>query len=275
MKSLTLLAPCGILGYGFPDASFKYGLSQKPDAIVVDAGSTDAGPHKLGAKTAIVSRMAAKKDLQRIILGGWKLKIPVLVGSAGGSGGHSHVEWTLAIIDEILREHTDVKPKIAIIWADIPNQVVVDSVEQRLVTPCDTPSLPLNAQIIEETTGLVAQMGVEPILRVIEAKADIIICGRAYDPAPFAAMGVYHGFDEALSYHLGKVLECGALCCNPGTTKDCMLGTLYDEWFEVYPCDPKRRCTPVSVAAHTFYEKDHPYLLHGPGIAMDLSGCTF
>ncbi len=62
MKSLTLLSPCGILGYGFPDASFAYGLSQKPDAIVVDAGSTDAGPHKLGAKTAIVSRMAAKKD---------------------------------------------------------------------------------------------------------------------------------------------------------------------------------------------------------------------
>ena len=275
MKSLTLLAPCGILGYGFPDASFIFGLSQNPDAIVVDAGSTDAGPHKLGAKTAIVSRMAAKQDLQRIILGGWKHKIPILVGSAGGSGGHSHVEWTLSIIDEILHEHADVQPKIAIIWADIPNQVVIDNVEKGVIVPCDTPSLPLTQQRIEETTGIVAQMGIEPILRVIEAKADIIICGRAYDPAPFAAMGVYHGFDTALSYHLGKVLECGALCCNPGTTKDCMLGTLYEDCFEVYPCNPTRRCTPVSVAAHTFYEKDHPYLLHGPGIAMDLSGCTF
>ena len=97
MKSLTLLSPCGILGYGFPDASFAYGLSQKPDAIVVDAGSTDAGPHKLGAKTAIVSRMAAKKDLQRIILGGWSLKVPVIIGSAGGSGGFNHVPLTMDI----------------------------------------------------------------------------------------------------------------------------------------------------------------------------------
>jgi len=54
-----------------------------------------------------------------------------------------------------------------------------------------------------------------------------------------------------------------------------MMGVLYEDCFEVYPCDTKRRCTTLSVAAHTFYEKDHPYLLHGPGIAMDLSGCTF
>jgi len=275
MKSLTLLSPCGILGYGFPDASFAYGLSQKPDAIVVDAGSTDAGPHKLGAKTAIVSRMAAKKDLQRIILGGWSLKVPVIIGSAGGSGGESHVRWTMDIIEEILAEHTSCTPKIAIIWADIPNQAILDSLSKGKVQPLDASSLPLDEQILKQTTGVVAQMGLEPILDVLEAKADIIVCGRAYDPAPFAAVGVFHGFDLALSYHLGKVLECGALCCNPGTTKDCMLGTLYEDCFEVYPCDPKRTCTPVSVAAHTFYEKDHPYLLHGPGIAMDLSCCTF
>lgn len=44
----TLISPCGILGYGFPAASLEKALEQSPDAIVVDAGSTDAGPHKLG-----------------------------------------------------------------------------------------------------------------------------------------------------------------------------------------------------------------------------------
>lgn len=275
MKSFTVLSPCGILGYGFPDASFAFGLSQNPDAIVVDAGSTDAGPHKLGAKTAIVSRRAAKKDLQRIILGGWSLKIPVIIGSAGGSGGETHVRWTMNIIEEILAENPKVKPKTAVIWADIPNTEILGQLNKNKVTCLDAKALPLDETILGQTTGVVAQMGVEPILKTLEAGAQLIVCGRAYDPAPFAAVGIFHGFDPALSYHMGKVLECGALCCNPGTTKDCMLGTLYEDCFELFPCDSKRHCTPVSIAAHTFYEKDHPYILHGPGIVMDLSGCTF
>ena len=49
MKELKILSPCGILGYGYPRNSFENGLKRKPDLIAVDAGSTDAGPHKLGA----------------------------------------------------------------------------------------------------------------------------------------------------------------------------------------------------------------------------------
>lgn len=66
-----------------------------------------------------------------------------------------------------------------------------------------------------------------------------------------------------------------ALCCDPGTTKDCMMGEISKEYFDVYPTASKRKCTTVSVAAHTFYEKDHPYILHGPGIISDLSKCEF
>jgi hypothetical protein len=54
-----------------------------------------------------------------------------------------------------------------------------------------------------------------------------------------------------------------------------MMGVLYQDYFEVYPCDPKRVCTPLSVAAHTFYEKDHPVIHHGPGIILDISSSTF
>ena len=48
-RQLKILSPCGILGYGFPVKSFMKGMEDNPDAVVVDAGSTDAGPHKLGA----------------------------------------------------------------------------------------------------------------------------------------------------------------------------------------------------------------------------------
>lgn len=274
-KCFKILSPCGILGYGFPTESFEKGLAHKPDAIVVDAGSTDAGPHKLGANVAIVSRNACKKDLYRLIEGGSRLGIPVIIGSAGGSGGKAHVNSTLSIIDEIFAENSFPPMKQAVIWADIPKDEILRRMDKGEVTPLGASVPPLTRQALEETVGVVAQMGAEPVLKALEGGAQLIICGRAYDPAPFAAAGIHAGYDPALCYHMGKVLECGALCCEPGTTKDCIMGVLYADRFEVYPTNPIRHCNHVSVAAHTFYEKSHPYLLLGPGIVMDLSDCTF
>ena len=104
MVETTILSPCGILGYGFPEASLKRAMAQRPDAIIVDAGSTDAGPHKLGAGVAIVSRQAAKIDLARLMNAARAAGIPLLIGSAGGSGARKHTLWTMDIIEEIARE---------------------------------------------------------------------------------------------------------------------------------------------------------------------------
>lgn len=275
MKELRLLSPCGILGYGFPESSFLNGMAMNPDAIVVDAGSTDAGPHKLGAGVAIVSRRACKKDLEIMITNGAKAKIPVVIGSAGGAGGRVHVEWTLSIIEEILKEHELQHLKLTVIWADIEKEVVKQRLSGGEIDPLGLTVGELTPERIEKTTGIVAQMGHEPIVRALEQGADIIVCGRAYDPSPFAAVAVFHGFDLAYGYHAGKILECAALCAQPSTTKDCMLGIIREDGFIVTPLSKDRVCTKTSVAAHTFYEKDHPYLLHGPGIVLNLEHCTF
>ena len=274
-KSIRILSPCGILGYGFPTSSFERGLKMKPDAIIVDAGSTDAGPHKLGANVAIVSKRACKQDLSRIILGAKKLNIPFIVGSSGGSGALSHVNWTLEIIDEIVRENNLYDMKQAVVYADIDKKIIKEKLKKGLVTPLGDTVPPLTEDVLSQTNSVVAQMGVEPIIKAIKTGAQIIVCGRAYDPAIFAAFGISKGFDSALSYHLGKILECGALCCDPGTTKDCMMGELHETYFDVFSTNEERKCSPTSVAAHTFYEKDHPFLLHGPGIIQDLSKCDF
>ena len=275
MKPYTILSPCGMLGYGFPEESFRRGMERKPDAIVVDAGSTDAGPHKLGLGTAIVSPQACKKDLTLMITAGAEAGIPVIIGSAGGSGARKHVLWTRRIIDEILEEQHLTNKKIATIWADIPKDSILRAMEEGKVSPLGLAVKPLTPERLEKTTGVVAQMGHEPFMEALKHGADIIIGGRAYDPSPFAAPAILHGCNPAYAYHLGKVLECAALCAMPGTTKDCMLGTIEEDGFIVTPLSPDRVCTPLSVAAHTFYEKDHPYILHGPGITMDLSGCSF
>src|SRR6185503_9121905 len=45
--------------------------------------------------------------------------------------------------------------------------------------------------------------------------------------------------------------------------------------FEIEPLNPAERCTTASVAAHTLYEKTHPFLLPGPGGTLDLSQCKY
>ncbi|ATP41420.1 3-methylaspartate ammonia-lyase [Solibacillus sp. R5-41] len=275
MKEINILSPCGMLGYGFPIESFERAFQEhQVDGIVVDAGSTDAGPHKLGANVSIVSRMALKKDLVNMIQKGLHYKIPVIIGSAGGAGAKTHVEHTIEVIKEILEE-MNVHAKIGVIWADFTQQEIITAVEEERIVSLSPNIPPLTVEAIRKTNTIVAQMGHEPILEALERNCDIIICGRSYDPSPFAALGIYHGMDGGLSYHLGKILECGALCAMPGTTKDCILGTLKADSFTIQALNPIRTCTPTSVAAHTFYEKEHPFILHGPGFTLNLENCTF
>lgn len=270
----VICAPCGILGYGFPRASLEAALRDKPDFLIVDAGSTDAGPHKLGAGVGIVSRLATRKDLSLLLFAAREHGIPLIVGSAGGSGARTHTQWTLDIVREILQE-MGWDPRLAVIWADIGKEHILSRMRAGQVEKM-SPNVPdLTEETLEKTHGVVAQMGAEPVMAALEGGAQVILCGRAYDPAPFAAAGILRGHDPALCYHLGKILECGALCAEPGSAKDCMVGVLEEDSFVVYPSNPARRCTSVSVAAHTFYEKDHPYLLRGPGILLDLSDCAF
>ena len=250
------------------------GMAMQPDAIVVDAGSTDAGPHKLGAGVSIVSRTAAKMDIAVMVEQGLIHNIPVIIGSAGGAGAKVHVEWTLDILREMLTEQQRTA-RVAVIYADIGGDDIRCAMREQRLAPLGNTVPPLTEQTLETTHSIVAQMGHEPIVEALKQGADIIICGRAYDPSPFAAVGILAGFDAGLCYHLGKILECGALCAEPGTTKDCILGTVYTDSFTVQALNPIRRCTKMSVAAHTFYEKENPVHLNGPGFTLDLSGCSF
>lgn len=273
MKELRILSPCGILGYGYPKESFENGLKKNPHFIAADAGSTDAGPHKLGAGEGIVSRQAVKKDLLNMLMAGFERNIPVIIGSAGGSGAKPHVEWTMSVIGEIVKEN-NLYFKTAVISADITKEFILGKMKEGKVRPLG-PAPELTEEVLDRTLSIVGQMGHEPIVKALENGAQLIVAGRSYDPSVFAAFPIWKGFDPGLAYHLGKILECGALCAEPGTTKDCIMGYLREDHFLVEPLNDERKCLKTSVAAHTLYEKDHPYHLLGPGIEIDLSGCQF
>ena len=102
---------------------------------------------------------------------------------------------------------------------------------------------------------------------------DLIIAGRAYDPVPVALLGLNAGFDPGLCWHMGKIMECGALCAEPASRG--VFGIIRPDHFIVEPVADESRCLVHSVAAHTLYEKSHPFYLPGPGGTLDLKECNF
>jgi hypothetical protein len=272
-RPLAVLSPTAILGYGFPLASFERGLARRPDVIAVDAGSTDPGPFYLGAGKSFTSRSAVKRDLDLMLQAARRLGIPLLVGSAGGAGAAPHLEWTRSIVEEIARERS-LRFRMAVIPADVPKPVVRAALRAGRVEPMPC-APPLTEADLEATTHLVAQMGPEPLVAALDAGAEVVLCGRAYDPAPFAAPALRAGFDPGLALHMGKILECAAIAATPGSGSDCVLATLSADAFELETLSDERRFTTVSAAAHSLYEKSDPYALPGPGGTLDLTATTY
>ena len=273
MREFRILSPTAILGYGFPLASFQAGLAKKPHLIAVDAGSTDPGPYYLGEGVSFTDRQAVKRDLALMLKAGIQNKIPVIVGSAGGSGADSHLAWCRAIVDEIARDE-QLSFTMAVIHAEFKPETVLEALREGRIRPLD-PAAPLNEDLVTSSSRIVGQMGVEAFVRALADHPDVILAGRSYDPAVFAALPIRLGFDPGLALHLGKILECAAICATPGSGSDAMFGTLYEDHFLVEPLNPDRACTPLSVAAHTLYEKSNPSLLPGPGGRLNLNEARF
>lgn len=273
MDEIRVLSPTAILGYGFPVASFEEGLRREPHVIAVDGGSTDPGPYYLGSGNSFTQRQAVKRDLKLLIGAALERNIPLIIGTAGGSGARPHVEWAWEIVQEILTE-TRQKAATAVVFSDVPKAVVLDMIRQGRTAPCG-PLEELTPEAVEDAVHLVAQMGVEPFIAALEEGADIVLAGRAYDPAAFAALPIMRGFDPGLALHMGKILECAAIAAVPGSGSDCLLGRLQRDSFILETLSPVRQCTPISVAAHTLYEKSDPYVLPGPGGTLDLRSTQF
>jgi hypothetical protein len=117
MDEIRMIAPTGVLGSGFLTESLEAGLRQKPHFIGVDAGSTDPGPHFLGAGKCAFSTQAYKRDLTPLLLGTRSLNIPLAIGSAGTAGGEIQLQWAYDIIKEIAKEN-NLHFKIALIHAE-------------------------------------------------------------------------------------------------------------------------------------------------------------
>lgn len=272
-RKVTILAPCGMLGYGIPAESFAEGLRRDPDVIAIDAGSTDPGPYYLGAGVSYTNRNMVKKDLSMMLEAGFQRKVPVLVGTAGGAGGRPHLAWLVEIAREICRER-GYHFQVAIIEGELDREWLKQQIREGKTRSFET-EWDLTEEEVDRAVRVVGQMGPEPFMRALDEGANLILAGRASDPGVMASYPLRLGFDPGITVHMGKILECGAAAAYPRHGSDSLLGYLYDDCFMVEPPNPKKVCTVASVAAHTLYERSDPYKSHWPGGLVDLTESRF
>tara|TARA_R100001143_G_scaffold63539_1_gene71474 strand:- start:1042 stop:3090 length:2049 start_codon:yes stop_codon:yes gene_type:complete len=270
--SYRILSPTAILGYGFPAASFDAAMALELDLIAVDAGSMDAGPYYLGTSSQYVGKAALERDLSFMVNGALQQNCPMVVGSAGFSGASPAMDEVVNIIKSTLKSAGVDEAKLAVIKSDIAPQALLTSAD-KLEALGKMPEL---EPAMLEKSALVGQMGMEPIIAALEAGAQFVVCGRAYDPAVFAADPVRKRFPIGAALHAGKILECGAIACEPGSGSDCLVAELYaDGRAEFFAPNENRKATIKSISAHTLYEKSRPDIFYLPGGMLDIRATEF
>jgi hypothetical protein len=214
-----------------------------------------------------------RHDLSIMLRAAREHRIPLLVGSALTSGCNASLEQAVTLVREIAREH-GLSFRMAVISAELDK---ADLKRRMRAAPLESigPVGTLDDAAIDRCGPIVAQMGVEPFMRALDAGAEVIIAGRACDDAIFAALPILRGFDKGLALHCGKILECAGLSAIPYDLAEPLLGRVRDDHFEVEPCHPEHRCTTVSVAGHSLYERGDPCIQPGPGGVNDMTDCRF
>jgi hypothetical protein len=101
----------------------------------------------------------------------------------------------------------------------------------------------------------------------------VIVSGRAYDPSPTAAMAIRAGFDPALAWHMGKIMECGALCAEPVGRS--VMGWLRRDHFEIEPINPPSAAPRRRSPPHALLKDPSPSCWPGRAATLDLSQCKY
>lgn len=270
---MKIVALNGLLGYGYSEEALNIAFSEKVDYLGVDAGSTDPGPYYLGSGKSFTDRNAVKRDLSLALPKALEHKAPFIIGTAGGAGSKAHVEWLKEIMLEIAKEKK-LSFKLAVIYSDVTKEYVLEKLHNGKIKNMSE-YFTLDEKAVNESTTIVSQIGATPIIKMLEEKADVILCGRACDTAIYAAPCLYEGYDHGLAFHMAKIMECGSMCSEPVAAADVMQGYMHKDYFELRPANPIRKCTIDRVAAHTLYEQTNPYMIYEPDGVADLTNSKF
>ena len=269
MEEIRILSPTGVCGSGFVESSFETALAQRPDFIGCDAGSTDPGPEYLGSGRTAFPTDAIRRDLRLMLLGARRLKIPLLIGSAGTGGNDIQLALVHGLVREIAAAE-DLSFRLALIHSEQDKGHLRKRLREGRIKPLAR-APDFDERTIDRSEHIVGMMGAEPFQRALESGAEVIVAGRASDTAIFAAAPIMRGFPEGIAWHAAKILECGAAAVVNRKTPDCMFAWVRKDHFVVEAPDPALRCTPQSIASHSLYENADPFRLVECSGTLDLT----
>jgi hypothetical protein len=241
-------------------------------AIAVDGGSTDSGPHYLGAGVSKSAASAVERDLRILLAAARENQIPLIVGSCATAGTNAGVDWVAEIAVRIAAEDR-LSFRMARIYSELDAETVITAIEQGRVRPLP-PSADLSPETVRSCSHIVALMGHAPIVAALDAGADVVLAGRATDTSIVAAVALRCGLPDGPAWHAAKTVECGGQC-----TTNPVAGGVFVRidggGFTVSPLAPDAACTPVSVAAHMMYENADPFRLLEPTGTLDTSAASY
>lgn len=273
---LTILCPNGHMGFApSKEESFWIGVEDNPNYYCCDSGSNDIGPAPLGVDKSVSPYEWQVHDLEMMLVASRKQGVPMIIGSSGDTGTNSRVDMYVDIIKKLAKKHEIPKFKLGYFYSEVPVQHIVDRLEQGVEIEGLDGRPNLTVEEAKSTERMVAVAGVHPFMKLLDMGADVIIGGRSSDCAIFAAPAIREGFSEALSYYLGKVMECASFCAEPYGAKETIIGTITHEDVKVKAMHPKQRCTVESVSAHAMYERSNPFYEHVAGGLLDMTECEY
>ncbi|HET9045806.1 MAG TPA: acyclic terpene utilization AtuA family protein [Casimicrobiaceae bacterium] len=276
MRSLRIICPNGHLGFApLRVESFRIGVATRPDCIAADSGSDDVGPIPLGSDTSTSPLAWQTQDLEHMLLASRELGVPMIIGSAGDTGANSRVDLYVGIIRALADKHRLPRFKLGYFHSEVEREHVRRKMRAGVTVAGLEGHAALTEAELDATERIVAMAGVHPFIALLEQGADVIIGGRSSDSCVFAAPAIHHGFPDAQSYYLGKVLECASFCAEPYGGKETVLGEVTADAVEVTAMHPAQRCTVASVAGHAMYERSNPYFEHVAGGTLDMSECRY
>jgi hypothetical protein len=271
-KETIVLVPSGVIGLGIEARHVRFGIEAGAHVIACDAGSTDSGPAYLSRGVSKASRESVAADFEVLLEAAMDAGIPLLIGSCGTSGCDAGVDWTSEIVAEICRRR-GFNPKVALLYSEqAPDRLKHKNAKGR-IRPL-APKGPLDDATLDQCDHIVALMGPEPYIRALEEGAQVVLGGRTTDTAVLAAVPLMRGASASLSWHAGKIAECGASCAvNPFDGG--VLLTIGADSFVVEPLSTSNRCTTETVSAHMLYENADPFRLVEPGGVLDVSAARY
>lgn len=274
MDEIRVLAPTAQLGAGFLESSFERGLSLQPHVIACDSGSTDSGPHALGAGGGTFPDKSLGRDLKLMLKGRARLGIPLVIGSCGTSGSDLGVKRVRDLALKIAEEE-GLHFKLAVIHSEQDRGYLKRRYREGRIRPLTKNAPELSEAVLDNSAHIVGMMGHEPIAAALAEGADVVLAGRSSDTSLFSAFPLLHGASPHPVWHCAKIMECGASASVNRKRPDSMFAWIREDHFDIEPLAMDNRVSPQSIASHTLYENGDPHRIREPGGIIETLGARY